>query len=235
MSDTNQDDLSQDKTSVKTPVDPNESKTDGTEVAEAAAAAIIGGAVTSKYVTTISFSLLFAGVFCSIIYFCYSRTESAYYALVATDSVIWFGFFILCVNIFLVAMSATNKKGNTDETKSASSTATSYFPLVISMVVMVFFLGSMGKEILMLLKYKTAITDGNIADGFWKFSNLSTILTWAVIAILVAVFRESNVKLSNLALSGLLVFSFFKVVVTSFLKEILTYFRTDGFDTYLLQ
>ena len=231
MSDTNQDDLPQDKIPVATPVD---AKPEKQEVVEAAAT-IIGGAVTSKYVTTISFSLLFAGVFCSIIYFCYSRTESAYYALVATDSVIWFGFFILCVNIFLVAMSATNKKGNTDETKSASSTATSYFPLVISMVVMVFFLGSMGKEILMLLKYKTAITDGNIADGFWKFSNLSTILTWAVIAILVAVFCESNVKLSNLALSGLLVFSFFKVVVTSFLKEILTYFRTDGFDTYLLQ
>ena len=185
----------------------------------------------SKYVSTISFSLIYAGIFCSIVYYCSSRGENAYYSLVACDSAVFLGMCILSINIFMVAM-------YTEEDNASSSSSSSFYMFIsifLTSLIMLAFLGSLGMELFLLLKYKALITDGNISDGFWKFSTLSLILTTLIILIFSFVFKENNVRLSNLTLSGLSIFSFFKVVVTGFVNEILFYFRSDGFRTYLLQ
>ena len=173
----------------------------------------------NKYVSTVSFSLIYAGLFCTFVYFCSGRGENAYYSLVASDSAILLGMIILMLNIFILAMNSN-----------------SFLTITLTTFVMIAILGSLAIEMFLLIKYKNYITDENFSEGFWKFTSISLILTTVVIGIFSMVFfKETNAELSLLTLSGLSIFSFFKVVVTNFLNEMLVYFRADGFRTYLLE
>jgi hypothetical protein len=172
----------------------------------------------SKYISTVSFPLLFAGLFCFFIYLCSSIGDTAYYALIAGDSAILLGTCILMINIFILAMNSN-----------------SYFVITITTIIMIAFLGSLAIELYLLLKYKMYITEGQILETFWKFGSISLYLTTIIIVIFTYVFLQANAQLSLLSLAGLSIFSVLKVIVTNLLNEMLVYFRTDGFQMYLLQ
>jgi uncharacterized membrane-anchored protein len=122
------------------------------------------------------------------------------------------------INVFILAMNAN-----------------SYFVITLTTFIMIAFIGSLAMEMYLLLKYKDLITEGNISDWFWNFNSISLGLTFVIVLIFTFIFKDLNPQLSKLSLSGLSIFSFFKVVITNFMNELLVYFRTDGFQTYLLQ
>lgn len=168
---------------------------------------------TSDYVTYCSFSLLYAGLVSAIVYCCSARGENAYYSLVASNSIIFFGMVILMVNLFALAFQGASK----------------WVPMIGTTVFMFFFFYSAGDEIYLLLKNKTHIINDEISASFYSFFNLSLLLTLVIIVILSYIFKKTNPSLSTISIVSLCLFAFLKFIFCGYINNLLTYFLTDGF------
>lgn len=164
-------------------------------------------------------SLILASVISFLISF-FSSGNVAFGAILSGYSVLILGIMMLLIMLFTEILKVTQGQG----------LLKIFYELVISTGPFILMLGIIGFVMYLIINYKTIITDHNVSDSYYTFSNITLVLILIQLYIVYTnVSSDGSRKISSVTGSLLYLLGILSAWSSLIMFTILKYYTTDGF------